>query len=1562
MNVPFSRNPNFTGRTTSITDLQASLTDPQNAGVPHIIHGLGGVGKTQLVVHYAHQYADNYKLIWWVRTSEPATLASDLAALVDRVDELQEVANGITDTETLAGIACRWLERTSRWLLIFDNAGSPEDISKHMPRTTEGHIIITSLNPNWRAVGKVTQLNVLEKPVATEFLLKRTGQSDELAAADLAEELGCLPLALEQAGAYIEVRGTPFKRYLELFRERHRDLWEKESAPADYDNKVGTTWSLSMEQVANTSSAATTLLKLHSFYAPDTIPVVATDNPVPYIPAPLATTLTDELAINEAVAALRRYSLIQTGTTPTISVTVEGVIGVVASISIHRLVQMVVREQLPADEYNMWAEATLRFVNYLFPADSYDVHNWPLCAILLPHAFAAIRLAEPRRLAPKEMGRLLTQVGGYLQGRAQYREAKLALEKALTINLAVYPPLHREIAVCLGNLGLCCRELDEFAQEFGYTKRALDIVVQVNDPRDDEVALRFNYMGIAHSDIGNMSEAKKASKHALDILEAKYGLEDPRIAHTLGNYASILWQLNELDEAKMLDERVLRILEKKHGQHHERYATGLNNLGSVLSDQGEHDRAALCYRQALEINQTLFGPNHPNVTSNLRNLAATLLYIGDLANAGVYARQALENDELIYGPDHTSTALSLVCIGSVLRKEGDLSSAKQRLDRALQIYTRVFGPEHKATAGAIANLGLVSRDEGNIEEAGRQLQQALSIFERDLGVRHPMTVKTREYLSLLGETDTSVRNTVVETPTAKSAHGDESLSSAEHRQGMTITWLHLSDWHQGREDFNRRVVRDALLQDIRKRHELDTRLADIDFVVFSGDVAFSGKAEQYRAVTKELLDPLMEGVGLSASELFVVPGNHDIARDRFELLPAKLQGQDSLPSETEVQTWLTNDDKRRRLLDPFSDYEKFITDYTGQDDPLYGSIKFHEKAGTKIALIGLNSAWMCGRPEPGGTVNDRGHLIVGEPQVYDALGKVEDAHLRIAVMHHPFEWLVDFDRHPVEARLKDKCHVILHGHLHIPAIEVRHGPRHNYVVIPAGASYARRVAEHPRYTNSYNFVCLDSKTGEGTIYFRRWDATLDRWVTDEAAAPGGQYTFALPGPLREQLLQGLETSGGEVSVDEAQQAATGSLIIDTRPILPKRNFIWPETYYKSLTAQQLIDNVRQKINDVPGCVAGEYLEHWVFRDAHTQKVFTDIGRYPAAGRMNDSRPLDEVGISRGMTLEVMPAGSKKVLPEPDAPQAPQVGQWVAQDSSVTTEKQQGPQSIATQPLNALSEVLYRALLIERLADVVPLPRPSLADSIEDNRQDLLHLQGLVREYPEVHKAIGDFADAVYYMLNTKRKEQEQAIKRVDLALKNLITYINAVPEFASRPHIPHFSEVHPTDVFYSAVLYLASKGAVTGYADGTFRPNSGMTLGHFLKAIVLAWEYTLDTRDGPHFADVPENNTFYPYIETAYNNGILDGPANNFNPSKRITRAELFRMVVQAKGWEPVVSDGPHFMDVSSTHPCYQYIETALSRSLIASSIPNVFLPGQEATRGEICEAIYKAELIPPFR
>ena len=327
-----------------------------------------------------------------------------------------------------------------------------------------------------------------------------------------------------------------------------------------------------------------------------------------------------------------------------------------------------------------------------------------------------------------------------------------------------------------------------------------------------------------------------------------------------------------------------------------------------------------------------------------------------------------------------------------------------------------------------------------------------------------------------------------------------------------MTWLHLSDWHQRGKDFDRDVVRDALIDDISKRKLINANLAHIDFIIFSGDVAFSGQAEEYEAAREYLFNPVLEATELNTDRLFVVPGNHDLDRNKFRFLSHDVMYP--FDSYEKVKTWLTNDDNRNHLLQPFAAYKKFTLEFTGQDEPDYANIRRLVVDEKQVALLGCNSALMCGRHVEKKIVNDSGHLVIGEPQVYEPLRQIAKADVRIAVLHHPFEWLVDFDRDNVEDRLKRDCHFILLGHQHKPNVYMEQGLGGNCVIIPAGASYDRRVAPNPLYNNSYNFVHLDFETIKGTVYLRRWSERRKEWIRDEDTYELGKFEFSLPGSLK----------------------------------------------------------------------------------------------------------------------------------------------------------------------------------------------------------------------------------------------------------------------------------------------------------------------------------------------------------------------------------------------------------------------------------------------------------------
>jgi len=643
-NVPFRRNPNFTGREPLLADLRTALTSGQPAALTQAISGLGGVGKTQLALEYAYRHTADYAVVWWVRAEEPAALSADFAALAGPLNLPEKEA---TEQPVVVGAARRWLEHNNGWLLVFDNAPDPAALRDFLPQGGAGHVLITSRYPAWRGVASPLSVRVLDRAESVAFLLRRTGQTDQAAAGVLAGELGDLPLALEQAGAYIEATGRALADYLNLFRQRQGDLLSRGQPSTDYPSTVATTWEISFQQIQQTSPAGADLLNLCAFLAPDDIRRELLGEGAAYLPESLAAAVTDPLAWDEALAALRRYSMVE----------VSG-----DALAVHRLVQAVARDRLAEETRRTWAGAAVRVVNGAFPFEGDDVQTWPKCARLLPHTLAALSHAEALRVAAEATGRLLNQAGLYLLGRAEFAEAKAAFEQALAIGEAALGTENPKVGSIVNNLGSVLQAL------------------------------------------GDLAGARAAFQRALAIDEAAYGPEHPEVATDINNLGDVLRKQGDLVGARAAFQRALAIGEAALGPEHPKVAIRVNNLGLVLWEQGDLAGARAAFQRALAIDEAAYGPEHPAVATRVSNLGLVLQALGDLAGARAAFQRALAIDEAAYGLEHPEVARDVNNLGLVLRDLGDLAGARAAFQRALGIFQRFLGEDHPNTVTVRSNL------------------------------------------------------------------------------------------------------------------------------------------------------------------------------------------------------------------------------------------------------------------------------------------------------------------------------------------------------------------------------------------------------------------------------------------------------------------------------------------------------------------------------------------------------------------------------------------------------------------------------------------------------------------------------------------------------------------------------------------------------------------------------------------------------------------------------------------------------------------------------------------
>jgi tetratricopeptide (TPR) repeat protein len=586
------RNRNFTGR----ADLLDRLSEELAGGVAAVVaaYGLGGVGKTQLVLEYAHRHLGDYELVWWVPAETRLLTTASLAELAvqlglpARAEQAEQAAAALAE-----------LSRRDRWLLVFDNAEDPQDLEGLWPVGGGGRVLVTSRNPAWGGVAVRLPVDVLAEQEAIDFLLARTGSSDRQAAKALATELGGLPLALEQAAAYLEETNLELGEYLGRFRRHHAQLLAR-GRPSRYPATVATTWQLNLEQLSG-DQAAVGLLRVCAFLAPEAIPpsLLAADPQA--LPPELAAVVGDELALDQAVAALYRFSLLGRDH--------DG-------LRLHRLVSEVVRATLDPQEQQRWAGVAVGLVTAGFPPDVTDPANWPVCARLLPHALYTTEQGEQLEVAAEPTAELLNRTGRYLHRRAELAAARAIHQRGLRLAEATYGPDHLKVATQVNNLG-----------------------------------------GVLQ-DLGDLAGAKDHYQRALLSFEAAYGPNHPEVATCVNNLGDVLRALGDLAGARTLHERALAIDEAAYGPNHPNVAVDVDNLGLVLRDLGDLAPAKVSYERALAIDEAAYGPNHPNVAVRVDNLAGVLYDLGDLAGARVHLERALRILEAAYGPDHPRTRIA----------------------------------------------------------------------------------------------------------------------------------------------------------------------------------------------------------------------------------------------------------------------------------------------------------------------------------------------------------------------------------------------------------------------------------------------------------------------------------------------------------------------------------------------------------------------------------------------------------------------------------------------------------------------------------------------------------------------------------------------------------------------------------------------------------------------------------------------------------------------------------------------------------------------------------------
>jgi tetratricopeptide (TPR) repeat protein len=635
-NLP-PRNPSFTGRDELLEQLRVQLSTEQPTAVV-AAHGLGGVGKTQLALEYAHRHGDQYWLRWWVAAENPLTVTGALSQLASRLGLMREPEVG-SDQESMVAAVREYLAGEGGWLLVFDNAEEPADLIPLLPANDKGHVIITSRNPRWSEVAHRLKVDVLSKEAAHAFLLQRTGAPDQPEVDQLAQELGFLPLGLAQAAAYVEqTPGLTVTDYLDRYRQAHDRLLAS-GQPIMYPATVATTWLLNFDRVALIAPAAIQLLYLFAFLGPEPIPLslLFQGEQHDWLPSELSSLSMDPLALDAALSALHRYSLISPARN---------------GIQVHRLVQAVTRDRLNKAQAQIWAERAIRLVWTAFPDPMGPRHSTDLSQAyyLLPHVFAT---SNHGRLAPERASSMLNQVGMYLFSLGVHVAARGCLIQA--VKLAEAAGANRVAAMALENLAQVLIFTDELDAAQKVLERSLKIEETTQDSEDTHELGRLITQSMILSARGDLHAAQRLLERFIQECEATRGSDDHLVAGALALLGKNLAEQEDLPAARRVLERAVRILDAAAMPDHYYIIMVMEIFGPVLMRLNDLPAATSAFERALTSTQAVHEPEDRSVADALIKFGVALHYLDSSSVGRDHVKRGVAMYRKALGADHPDT-------------------------------------------------------------------------------------------------------------------------------------------------------------------------------------------------------------------------------------------------------------------------------------------------------------------------------------------------------------------------------------------------------------------------------------------------------------------------------------------------------------------------------------------------------------------------------------------------------------------------------------------------------------------------------------------------------------------------------------------------------------------------------------------------------------------------------------------------------------------------------------------------------------------------------------------
>jgi tetratricopeptide (TPR) repeat protein len=731
------RNATFTGRGEVLEKLRDQVMGSSPAVIlPLALHGMGGVGKTQVALEYAHRFKADYDLVWWINAEQPDFINSSLAELAEKLFDRKP--ENVPEAADAAREALRKGEPFNRWLVVFDNALDPESLEEYLPPLPSagtGHILITSRMQTWARVASSLEVDVFSRAESIEHLTEGVEGLSAADADELAEVVGDLPLAVESATSWLASTGTPVAQYLASLRQETNRVLSM-GRLANYPVSVAATWNLAILRLREQSPAAGRLLELAAFMNPDAVSMDLVQSKEMVVALrPYDAFVTEPMIIGNVVREIVQLSLVKVDSNTSV-------------LRMHRLVQEAVKDQLDQDRQQKTYHEVHSILAGARPliGDTDDPANWDRYSLIWPHllpSFAVDCDEEPVRQLLIDRVRYLWKIGDYPHALELGRNLETRWAERVEsfgVDSEAGKALYWQLLSLRCLIASVLRVQGQFQQAYDLDSAVLAQQRQSLPPRHAHTLLSAIGLAADLRGLGQFNAALEMEESNYADHKQGFWQDHPRILSAANNLAVSYRLVGNFDRARELDQDTLNRRKSVLGDLHPYTLYSSTNLARDLRDSGQYDRSVTLLRATLTDYRNVVGEVSPETLRTAKSLAVSLRRAGLFEEALALSKDTYDrylSSYSVQNPDALACGLNLA---ADLSAHGDHGEAIRITAEVRDRYRETLGPQHPYTMVGVNNLAIYLRKSGDAGTALELAEQALAGFTSWLAADHPYTL------------------------------------------------------------------------------------------------------------------------------------------------------------------------------------------------------------------------------------------------------------------------------------------------------------------------------------------------------------------------------------------------------------------------------------------------------------------------------------------------------------------------------------------------------------------------------------------------------------------------------------------------------------------------------------------------------------------------------------------------------------------------------------------------------------------------------------------------------